>query len=108
MLTVKLMHEDQDAIMILNEAFPSLVGMEMFCPVCSRVLDCRRAVGLDLYIEDKLSRSVICCATCADERDLVGVTKAAVLPYLDRSPQINVTIEVTDGRRLAELLDWRD
>jgi len=108
MLTVKLMHEDAEILGILNESFPSEVGLTMFCPVCSRVLDCRRAVGLDLYIEDKLSRSVLCCSICADERDLVGKTKAAVLPYLDRSPQINVTIEVTDGRQLAELLDWRD
>ncbi len=44
------------------------VGQTIFCPGCQNVLDCKRAVEVDISKDGELKASKIFCAQCWDER----------------------------------------
>ena len=77
------------------------VGQQMFCPKCDQCLDWQKAVSIDTIgaTTQKLYRSVILCAKCADE----------LLPgYSERLHEASVkagepfTIKTADGRDFDE------
>jgi hypothetical protein len=68
-------------------------GHTMFCPQCGRILDCKRAVEIDLMEIGQLRKSYILCAPCWDDRKLA---------MHDLATQSNgrFTLEIQDGRVL--------
>ena len=66
----------------------------MFCPACDKTLDCRRAVHVELLVDDKTAHTGVMCGKCFDSVPLKerrgGI--AALLPDHD------VAFDVIDGR----------
>ena len=73
------------------------VGHDIFCPVCKAVMDCRRAVEVDLLAGDRLLKSVVTCAGCYEVR--VKVNLEGILEQL-KAKDLGVRAEVNDGRVL--------
>jgi|WetSurSiteA1Bulk_404760.scaffolds.fasta_scaffold14690_1 hypothetical protein len=52
---------------IRAESHRGFVGMQMFCPYCNGILDCKKSVSIDMFIEDRtLVLSKIVCKGCFD------------------------------------------
>ena len=68
-------------------------GHDIFCKSCDAVLDCRRAVEVDVLRGDTLLKSLVVCAICYD--DARGRLQAAC----ERLE--GARLEVTDGRKIA-------
>ena len=71
------------------------VGQQMFCPVCSAILDYRRAVSVDVMVKGKLHRTAVSCAPCWDT-DLGPKIHAMATKLADQG----VTVETVDGRNM--------
>lgn len=67
-------------------------GHDITCRGCGTILDCRRAVELDIYKGDTLAASKIVCSTCYDTR--LKDTLASDLGKHD------LRLDITDGREL--------
>lgn len=90
---------------ILREAFPGMVGQQIFCPACRNVLDCRRAVNLEIWnrCEDNPNQQTLPGVTRPERKQLVDViiciscvdTVTANARYKGLHPTIAI-----DGREL--------
>jgi len=70
------------------------VGHVIFCPACQAVLDCRRAVEIDVMQGGKLAKSLIVCASCFD-----GKVKANAEAMVKELFSHNLSVEIIDGRK---------
>jgi hypothetical protein len=79
---------------INREMLKHHVGMALFCPACGTVLDCRRAVEVDMIGPNgAIVSSIIRCSTCYDNTVAGAVDKV-------KAAHPDVTIEIHDGREL--------
>ena len=89
-------------------AMRHVTGRQMFCG-CGAVLDCRRAVEVEVRADDKLLFDRVFCGACADtnfrdrEEALADITER--LRGLDILG--TVTLELIDGRTFSDD-DWRN
>lgn len=77
-------------------AFKSFVGMHITCKGCGDVLDCRRAVELDLSDESIMVR----CGDCADaiqERLMLAHEPTTLIPTTVDAPFV---VDIYDGRMM--------
>ena len=83
------------------------VGREMFCPKCKAILDCRRAVEIDVCKQTRddsgnagepvLVRTFIMCAKCYDARFAVDI--AMMNADARKDSKLNIAV-INDGRVL--------
>lgn len=69
------------------------VGQAIFCPACKRILDTRRAVGLDFYRGEELGGSKVVCTSCYDAKLGGGKLEAQL-------EGTGLSLKVIDGREL--------
>ena len=70
------------------------VGHEIFCKRCEAVMDCTRAVEVDVMRGEDLLKSMVVCAKCYDETHERLEEAARRLE--------GVRLEVNDGRKLKK------
>lgn len=76
---------------IEKEMHKSQVGMQIFCPVCQKVLDHTQAVSLDVMQNEKLLYHKVFCVVCWDTK----VSKEKLQTTKDK---IEATVSWFDGR----------
>ena len=70
-------------------------GQAMFCPACRTIMDCRRAVSVDILKGSDLLKTMITCAACHDKTVIPALDKLA-----GKFASEGVTVELADGRVL--------
>lgn len=70
-------------------------GHQIFCKGCQGILDCRRAVEVDVEVEGKLASSLVVCTDCYER-----VVKANVEAMPSEVNGRPVQVKVNDGRVL--------
>jgi hypothetical protein len=72
------------------------VGQTIFCQRCSKIMDTKRAVEVDIHAGEQLIKSLVVCADCYD-RKVEMTVKSLPAETKDGRP---VKVEVNDGRVL--------